>query len=132
MDKLRRAHKKLPWLYQKFNDLGDIDFEKHIDKCDALLARPSGPPKRSADRERLAVEAARGLLLTYRHKLTTTRGKLGGKWCRLATILYGDTRVDLYHYVCERSLPRVLRQAKGVDLMTRMDLMTRGVQSTMN
>ena len=54
-----------------------------------------GKPKRSAVAKRVAAEEAALLLERAGIPLALRRG---GKFCRLAAVLYGDERADLFHH----------------------------------
>jgi hypothetical protein len=91
------THNALP-IKVKFFAFREVDFKKQIEVCDRLADQPSGHPKRSATKQRLAATEAYHLLRYYDRSVNTTRG---GKWCDLSAILYGDPLADLFHYCCQ-------------------------------
>ena len=112
---LQRALKQVRIAYEALPDtgransvrarVGDIDLQKHLDACDAILKSP--PSRRTsyggklspANRHRLAAGCSHYLLLQYNIPQTVTRKK--GAWYRLAAIVYGDPEADLFTYLRE-------------------------------
>jgi hypothetical protein len=72
-----------------------LDRHGYLVACDLFL---SVSLKRPAGRQRLATVAAQSLLIDYGIQRTATRG---GRWHRLATILYGNRKPDLFGYLRE-------------------------------
>jgi hypothetical protein len=70
--------------------------DREIARAEALLDRPSPPPRRDASRNKAAVAAAYDLLRWWGHKAAVRRG---GKWAELAKILAGDLTVDLFDHL---------------------------------
>jgi hypothetical protein len=70
--------------------------DREIERAEAFLSRPASAPRRSADRNKLAVAAAYDLLDWWRQSAAVTRG---GKWERLARILTGDLTIDLFDHL---------------------------------
>jgi hypothetical protein len=70
--------------------------DREIERAEAFLSRPTSSPRRSADRNKLAVAAAHDLLDWWSYRTTVTRG---GKWERLARILTGDLTIDLFDHL---------------------------------
>lgn len=95
--------------------------EREIERAEAFLSRPTSSPRRSADRNKLAVAAAHDLLDWWGQSATVTRGK---KWERLARILTGDLTVDLFDHLRDykrRPGPSLekLRGARSIVYRTR-------------
>ncbi len=77
---------------------GQTVIDREIAKAEAFLGRASLPPHRDASRNKAAVLIATYLLDRWGHKAAVTRS---GKWARLAKILAGDPRVDLFDHLRE-------------------------------
>jgi hypothetical protein len=95
LDRVRVTHKNLPEQY-KATVFKELDWRGYIAACDKILDLPSEPPGPRALRRFLAAAKAKHLLLSYGMKPTVTRGR---RWHRLAAILYGDRKADLFVYL---------------------------------
>ena len=112
---LESALKKVRTAYEALPDtgradsvrarVGDIDLQKHLIACDVILKTPPssrtsyGGKLSRANRHRLAATCSHYLLLQYNIPQTVTRKK--GAWYRLAAIVYGDPKADLFAYLRE-------------------------------
>jgi hypothetical protein len=100
--RLRSAFRALDPAIRPFCSLADPAYisgkmlEKEITMVEALLNRPSAPPRRHASHSKAAVRAAHDLLGWWNHEATVTRG---GKWDKLAKILAGDLTADLFDHL---------------------------------
>lgn len=72
--------------------------DREIEVAETFLDRPSPPPRREAERHKIAVDAACDLLARWGHKIVATRG---GKADRLSRILTGDLTIDLFDHLRE-------------------------------
>jgi hypothetical protein len=92
---LRKAENN-PVNKKVYEDFFDDFFSQEIAICEDQLKQPTRPPRRTAYKQKAAVEAARSLITKYcgKQNLAKTRG---GKWHRLSKILAGDEKDPFRH-----------------------------------
>jgi hypothetical protein len=89
------AYKRLGPLRPWFSP--NLDFDRNVAMIEAMLERSSRPSGGSdANRKKAAVREAHDVLKLWDRKVGRTRN---GVWVQLATILYGEQSIDLFHHV---------------------------------
>jgi hypothetical protein len=84
--------------------MDELDFEVWRDRFEAAANKKLGRPDRTDFGKRRAAEAAARLLQTHNLPVKASRR---GKFCRLAALIYGDEKADLF------------RQCRAYKQMTR-------------
>lgn len=93
LQRLEPALKNAPWCVTVGFPLDEADLRHWREKADTAAATKLGRPDPSNRAAQSAVRTAAALLRKYRQPLNVTRC---GKFCRLAAIIYGDARADLF------------------------------------
>jgi hypothetical protein len=101
--KLRSAEKAVRFNFSLIDDLKRE--RKAVENILAIMVVPRRRPRPSQARA-LAVHHARKLLLEFGNKPPAERSR-GGTWHRLAKVLFGDKRADLFEYIERYNSPEL-------------------------
>jgi hypothetical protein len=106
-----------PWFNLNPRSTTRTTIEKEIEKADLIMAQPSAPPRRDGSRNKAAVAAAYDLLTLLGHSAPITRG---GRWEKLAKILAGNQKVDLFDHLRKFEQTRGKMQLASKELLSRL------------
>jgi hypothetical protein len=115
LERAEAARKKLIGLERMWTEEGDdedllpLGFNQWIAYCERQLGpqpRRRVHDRRAGNPKYLAADWAKDLLVHWGHEASIRRG---GRWARLAAVLYGDPEADLYHVLSWFRRPRVMR-----------------------
>ena len=76
----------------------DVDLQRHLANCEAMLKQPTKRLVNTAIKQRLAAAGAQALLFDYGIKPAVTGRKV---WDKLAAVLYGDPDANMFRYIRE-------------------------------